>query len=91
MPKLSEVVGVPEIVGGRLVGVCAVTVIAKVGSDALACPSLTLILMLENVPAAVGVPANPPLDAVKVAQAGLFWMLKVSVLPSGSLAVGVKV
>src|SRR5688572_29650548 len=42
---------------------------------------------LPTLPAA-GVPCSRPLDAVKVAHTGLFAMLKVSVLPFASLAVG---
>jgi hypothetical protein len=67
----------------------------KAGSDALALPSLTLIVMLANVlPASVaaGVPCSLPVLAVNVAHDGLFAMLKVSDgFGSGSLAVGVKV
>jgi len=37
-----------------------------------------------------GVPLSSPVVALKVAQAGLFWMLKVSGAPSASLAVGVN-
>jgi hypothetical protein len=71
-----------------LLGGAELTVMVKAASEALACPSLTLIRMLENVPAAVGVPANLPFEAVNVAQAGLFCTLKVKVSPSASLAVG---
>jgi hypothetical protein len=68
------------------------TTIANAGSEAVEVPSLTLILMFENVPvcALLGVPDNRPVVVLKAAQAGLFVMLKVSVLPSGSRAVGVN-
>ena len=46
--------------------------------------------MLENVPADAGVPESLPVEVLKVAQDGLFWMLKVSVSPSASLPVGWK-
>jgi hypothetical protein len=36
----------------------------------------------------VGVPCNRPVELLNVAHAGRFAMLKVSVPPSGSLAVG---
>ena len=62
----------------------------KEGSDALAEPSLTLIVMPANVPAAVGVPVRRPVVVLNEAHAGRFAMLNVSVLPSGSLAVGVN-
>ena len=49
-------------------------------------------MMFAAVPtfAAAGVPCKRPLLAVKVAHAGLFAMLKVSVSPFASLAVGVN-
>jgi hypothetical protein len=48
--------------------------------------------MFEYVPtcAAVGVPARRPLEVLKVAHDGVLVMLKVSLSPSASLAVGVK-
>src|SRR6185295_8447185 len=46
--------------------------------------------MLENVPTDAGVPESLPVEVLKLAQEGLFWMLKVSALPSASLAVGWK-
>ena len=88
-PCKIDVVGVPEIVGGRFGA--GLTVIVKAGSAALALPSLTLITMLANVPAAVGVPWSRPVLAVNVAHAGRFVIVNVRVLPSGSLAVGVNV
>jgi hypothetical protein len=60
------------------------------GKLALAVPSLTLILMLLNVPtlAAVGVPLSRPVLELNAAQAGALAMLNVSVLPSASVALG---
>src|SRR5436190_21110588 len=79
----------PEIVGGRF---GCVTAIENAGNDAVACPSLTLIAMLADVPAAVGVPWSCPVVVLNVAQVGMFATLNVSVVPvSVSLAVGVKV
>ena len=48
--------------------------------------------MFENVPvcALLGVPDSLPVVVLNAAQAGLFAMLNVRVLPSGSRAVGVN-
>jgi hypothetical protein len=69
------------------------TVIENAGSDVVALPSLALITMFAYEPtfAAVGVPDNWPVLVLKVAQAGLFVMLKLSASPSSSLAEGMKV
>ena len=58
----------------------------KAGSEADAVPSDTEMMMFENVATSVsaGVPDSRPVDVLNVAQAGRFWMLNVSVLPSGS-------
>ena len=77
------IVAVPELL--------AATVIAKPGSDAVDVPSETLITMLLYVPAAVGVPLSAPVVVLKLAQLGLFWMLKLSVAPAAALVVGVNV
>jgi len=54
----------------------AATVIENAASATLdALPSLTLIEMLANVPAAVGVPWSCPVVVLNVAQAGRFVML----------------
>jgi hypothetical protein len=77
-------------VGARFAG--WLTTIENDASAAVSCPSLTLIAMLANVPtfAAAGVPWSRPVVELKVAQAGRLAMLKVSVPPSPSLAVGVN-
>ena len=66
----------------------ATTWMLNAGKLALAVPSLTLILMLLNVPtlAAVGVPLSRPVLELNAAQAGALAMLNVSVLPSASVA-----
>ena len=70
----------------------AATVIVKGARAALSVPSLAEITMLASVPTSPlpGVPLNCPVAMLKVAQLGLFWMLKLSVFPLGSLADGVK-
>ena len=62
------------------------------GSAALEVPSLTLIMMFEYVPtlAAVGVPLSWPVLVLKAAHEGWLAIEKVSVLPLGSVVVGVK-
>ncbi len=53
-------------------------------------PSLTLMAMFEYVPVwlLAGVPASNPLEALKVAHGGLFWMENVNAVPLAALAVG---
>jgi hypothetical protein len=60
LPAVTERAGEPLIVGGELPDVAALTAIEKAGSDALALPSLTVILMFEYVPTLllVGLPAS---------------------------------
>ena len=62
------------------------------GSALVAVPLLALMTMLEYVPTAdfAGVPASRPVLLLKLAQGGRLATEKVSVLPSGSLAVGVN-
>ena len=64
----------------------------KAWREAEAAPSLTLITMFEKVPTLEleGVPLRVPVDVLSVAQDGGFWMLKLSVVPDGPLAVGVN-
>jgi hypothetical protein len=68
------------------------TTIENGASEALAWPSLTLMRMSMYSPAelAEGVPDRRPVELLKDAQAGRLAMLKVSVSPSGSDAVGVN-
>ena len=62
------------IVGARLAG--AITWIVNEGSDAVAVPSVTVIVMRADVPtfAAVGVPDRRPVVALNDAQLGWFWI-----------------
>jgi hypothetical protein len=88
VPCITAVGGLPEIVGARF---GCVTTIEKAANAVAALPSLTLIVMVANVPAALGVPVSAPLLVLNEAQEGLFAMLKVRVVPgSASLAVGVN-
>lgn len=86
------VVGAAQVkVALPVVGVlAALTEMENAGSETLVLPSLTLITMFEWVYAAVGVPFRLPFAVLKVAQDGLFEILKPSVSPSASVAVGVK-
>jgi hypothetical protein len=74
-----EVAGCPEIVGGTLGGLD--TVMEKGANDAEATPSLTLMMMFEDVPtfAVAGVPASRPELVLNVAHAGLPEIENVSV------------
>ena len=87
-PVTAAVTGLPLMTGARLA--TAVAVMEKLASEALKAPSDTLIAMLDDVPAPVGVPLNRPVVELNVAHAGLLVILKVKALPSGSDAVGVK-
>ena len=75
-----------------LVELPALTAIANAGSDVVALPSLTRIVMFANVPTfeLVGVPDKRPVEVLKAAHDGLLEMLNVSLSPFASLAVGVK-
>jgi hypothetical protein len=85
---VTVVAGVPPMVGAG----SAVTWMLKVGSEADAWPSLTLIVMFEYVPTLEleGVPLKVPVATLKVAQDGRLVTLKESVRPVGPLAVGVN-
>jgi len=76
LPVTTLVEGVPEIVGGVFVVVepGAVTVMENGASRAVDPPFVTLITMLEYVPASltVGFPDSAPLYRLKYAQPGLF-------------------
>jgi energy-converting hydrogenase Eha subunit E len=87
-PTVADLAGVPLMTGGRLE--TAAAVMEKLASVAVKAPSDTLIAMLDAVPATVGVPLSLPVVVLNVAHAGLLVILKVSALPSGSDAVGVK-
>lgn len=78
--------------GGELLELAAPTVMENAGSDAVAEPSLTEITTLEYVPTwdALGAPESRPVDVLKLAHAGRFWIEKPRLLPSGSDAVGRK-
>ena len=80
----------PDMLGTSTAGAC--TLMENAGREADALPSLTLIRMLPQVPAAdeCGVPESCPVLVLNVAQVGAFAMLKVSGRPCGSLANGVK-
>ena len=92
------VAGVPLIDGGEFgggvlgggAGGAAVTVIANVGNDRVAWPSLTLMTMPLCVPTAPaeGVPLSRPVPLLKVAQLGRLVIENVSPSPSPSLADG---
>ncbi len=83
-PTVAFVGGVPEIVGAAF----ELARIENAGSELVLAPSLTLIWMFVQRPTAEGVPYRRPVDVLKLAQLGLFTMLKLSVAPSGSEAVG---
>ena len=78
--------------GAVLPPVPLLTAMAKAGNDVLVLPSLTRMVMLENVPTfeLVGVPDNRPVVLLKLAHVGRFEMLNVSLSPLASLALGVK-
>jgi hypothetical protein len=88
VPTVAVVAGMPEMVGG----VAAVTVMLKVGSEAVEVPSLTEIATPANVPTSVvaGVPVRAPVVALNVAQLGFPVIENVSVPPLGLVAVGVN-
>ena len=89
---MTEVAGVPLMVGGVLVGATLVTVIEKAGKDTLSIPSLTVIVMPLVVPTSVlpGVPLMAPFALSKLAHEGRLVAVKLRVSPSASLAVGIK-
>ena len=71
-------------------GEAGATVIVNAGRLAVAVPSVTLITMLANVPAAVGVPWSRPVLGVNTSQEGRLVIKNVNGLLSASLAVGVN-
>jgi hypothetical protein len=81
---LTDVAGVPEIVGGWFVPPPVVlTVIENGASETFFEPSVTAIVMFAYVPTldAVGVPLRRPVAALNVVHAGRFTMLKRSGSP----------
>jgi hypothetical protein len=68
----------------------AMTRIEKAGSSAVVVPSSALMTMLEYWPVSglLGVPESSPVVLPKLAQTGLFWMLKLSDMPLGLDTVG---
>ena len=73
-----------------VVGTPPVVVIENAGSDTVAAPSLTRMMMLLAVPAAVGVPDKRPVAVLNVSQLGRLSIVHASVSPFASLAVGWK-
>jgi len=75
---------------GGVGGVSALTAIVKVGSDAVATPSVTLmtIPVLAPTSPAPGVPVSWPVVELKVAQAGLLVMENVSPVAEASETLG---
>ena len=70
----------------------AATVMENAGSDAVALPSLTEITIPEYTPtfAVCGVPESCPVVVLKAAQLGLLAIAKLSAVPLGWVALGVK-
>ena len=89
-PTATERAGEPLITGALLEVVELETIMLKAPNEVVALPSLTLMMMLLWVPVAVGVPASVPVEVEKVAQLGLFWILKPNESPFTSLATGRK-
>jgi hypothetical protein len=90
VPAVTLVAGVPLIVGALFDGSC--TLIAKGGSESETRPSLTEITMSAKVPTLLvaGVPLKRPVDALKLAHAGLFEIAYVRGSLSASEADGVN-
>jgi hypothetical protein len=71
-PTVTEVAGLPLIVGGP--SAAAMTVSVNAGSEAARAPLLTLIVMFGKLPifAEFGVPESRPVLALNVIQEGWF-------------------
>jgi hypothetical protein len=69
-----------------------VTWIEKMGSETEVMPSVAAMMIFAYSPAsaALGIPESSPVSTPKVAQAGLFWMLKISEVPAGLTELGRK-
>jgi hypothetical protein len=72
---VTEVAGVPEILGARLL-VADPTVIENAGSIVACAPSETKILIFEDVPVILGVPLSRPVERSKAAHDGRLRTLK---------------
>ena len=59
LPTVTEVEGVPEITGARFEVLPAVIVNAR--SEAFETPSVTVMMMFDQLPAALGIPESVPL------------------------------
>jgi hypothetical protein len=84
------VAGVPEITGASFT---FITVIEKTAKDAVSFDvSITLIAISSKDPTSLllGIPVSPPVEILKLAQEGLFSILKVRLSFSASLTVGVN-
>ena len=90
MPAVTDRAGDPLIFGAVLVELAALTAMENTGSDAVVLPSLTEILMFENVPVAVGLPVSLPVDVLNVAHDGRPEIEYPNELPSASAPFGVK-
>ena len=66
------------------------TAMLKAGNGIVVRPSLTLMMMFPNVPAAFGVPVSAPVVVLNDAQLGICWMLKVSIAPRPPVTLGVN-
>ena len=72
MPTVTEVDGVPLIVGARLVALDEVTRIENAGSFELIRPSQAETMIFDQVPVDFGVPVKTPVFASNVAHEGRF-------------------
>jgi len=95
---VTDVAGEPVIVGGEEgggvpppLGALATTILND-ASEAEAVPFVTVMMMFESVPTSPlpGVPVSAPVLELKLVHDGSFCIENVSVLPAGSLALGVK-
>ena len=92
MPSTFCVGRAHDNVTGADVDVACTTLIVNAGSDFVTMPSLTLMTIFEYDPTwdVAGVPLRVPVELLNVAQPGFLAILYVSLLPSGSDAVGRK-
>jgi hypothetical protein len=71
VPTVTDVAGVPEIVGGQFTELAGATVIENGGNIANELPSLAAMIILGYTPAADGTPESVPRRLSKEAHAGL--------------------